>query len=253
MSFPSRRTRHPVLLALLLSTWLAGCTDKPAPVQPLHIDAVYQLLFNESLVGNALFALSINVDGTYRIEAFTTPAGQMATQGGHEVLEISTGELDMSRIRPASFEHSVMQGDAFERVNLTFDWAGKTLRIESGDVQQTLGLLPDTHDRLSYLLAAGRLVDMKKDAISPIRLAALDATEEAVLQVIGDSAITVPYGDYTATGIRRVTIDENDQRELWFSDAAGPLPLRVLRRADGNSIEMQLVSLTPATPQPVSE
>jgi hypothetical protein len=253
MFFRAKRRRHLVLLTLLLSAWLGGCTDKPEPVQPLHIDAVYQLLFNESLVGNALFALSINADGTYRIEAFTTPAGQMATPGGHEVLEVSAGELDMTQIRPASFEHSVMQGDTFERVNLEFDWAGKKLRIENGDVQQTLGLLPDTHDRLSYLLAAGRLVNLQKDAISPIRLAALDATEEAVLQVIGDSAITVPYGDYTATGIRRVTIDDHDQRELWFSNEVGPLPLKVLRRADGNSIEMQLVSLTPAAAQPVSE
>ena len=96
-----RRPRQLVLLTLLLSVWLGGCADKPKPVQPMQLDAVYRLLFNDTLVGNALFALSINADGTYRIEAFTTPAGEMVTQGGHEILEISRLQVpgsDASRL-----------------------------------------------------------------------------------------------------------------------------------------------------------
>ena len=49
-----------------------------------------------------------------------------------------------------------------------------------------------------------------------------------------------------------VAVVEDDQRELWFARAAGPLPVRVLRRSDGNAIEMQLTTLS-TTAQPVPE
>lgn len=253
MARHTRLHRTLILLGLAWGVTTGGCGEQPAPVEPVQLDAVYRLLFNDVLVGNALFALSIDAEGTYRLEAFTTPAGQMAAQGGHEILEVSEGRLDGTQIRPASFEHSVMQEGEFTRVRLLFDWSAKTLRVDDGDIKQTLGLLPQTHDRLSYLLAASRLITMDRDAIHAIRLASLEATEEAVLQVIGQASVSVPLGSYAATGIRRVTMEKSDQRELWFADAVGPLPLRVLRRADGNTIEMQLVSLTKRSTQPLPE
>lgn len=248
----TRRLKARLSLGLLL-LWLSGCTEEPIPIDPLQLDAGYQLLFNGKLVGNALFVLAIDQSGRYRLEAFTTPAGQIAEQSSHEVLEISEGMLDAKHIRPSRFAHSIMQGEAFERVQLVFDWNRQLLRVRSGEHEQTLGLLPQTHDRLSYLLAAGRLAGAEKDSAHQIRLASLEATEEAVLQVIGDDVVTVPYGEFPATGIRRVSVVEADQRELWFAEDVGPLPLRVLRYADGNAIEMQLDSLVMQQPQPVPE
>ena len=99
----------------LLALWLGGCGDRPAPVAPLQLDAGYRLLFNDERVGDALFALAIDDAGRYRLEAFTTPAGQIVEQTGHEVLEISEGTLDTETIRPMRFEHSVMRDEAFER------------------------------------------------------------------------------------------------------------------------------------------
>lgn len=237
----------------LLALWLSGCSDAPAPVEPLQLEAGYRLLFNDELVGNALFALAIDDAGRYRLEAFTTPAGQIAEQTGHEVLEISEGTIDTETIRPSRFEHSVMQGDTVERVELRFDWDRRSLRVRSGEQEQTLGLLPQTQDRLSYLLAAGRLTRAGKEARRVIRLASLEATEEAVLEVIGDEVVTVPYGEFAATGVRRTSGDAADQRELWFAQGVGPLPLRVLRRSDGNKIEMQLESLVAQRRQRVPE
>lgn len=237
----------------MLALWLGGCSDPPAPVEPRQLDAGYRLLFNDELVGRALFALAIDDAGHYRLEAFTTPAGQIAEQTGHEVLEVSEGRLDREAVRPSRFEHSVMRGTEFERVDLRFDWEGRTLRVRRGDHDQTLGLLPQTHDRLSYLLAAGRLTASRKGTTRKIRLASLEVTEEAELRVVGDGVVTVPYGQFTATGVRRVSADEADRRELWFAQGVGPLPLRVLRHSDGNAIEMQLESLISQRPQPVPE
>jgi hypothetical protein len=210
----------------------------------VQIDAAYRLLFNDSLVGNALFVLTIDADRRYRLEAFTTPAGKISGQDGHEVLEVSSGEFAPDGIRPLAFEHSVLQAGSFTQVTLAFDRERRLLRVDNADATQTLALLPNTQDRLSYLLAAGRLAAQPAGTLHEIHLASLEATEQAVLQVIGDAEIEVPYGRFAATGIRRVSLDDEEQRELWFADAAGPLPLRVLRRNDGNAIEMQLESLT---------
>jgi hypothetical protein len=232
---------------------LAACTERPEPVPPEQIEAGYQLLFNDSLVGNALFSLSIDADGGYRIEAFTAPAGKIAGQVGNEVLELSTGTLDSETVRPQRFEHSVMQDDALTRVRLEFDWEARQLRVSNATAVQTLALLPQTLDRLSYLVAAGRLVDAEPGALQELRLATLEATEQVVLQVIGRKSTTVPYGTFEATGIRRAALEGDTEREIWFADGLGPLPIRLMRRSDGNAIEMQLESLSRSAGQPVPD
>ena len=98
------------LMLLPPTIWLAACAPPaPPPTEkietPLEIEASYRLLFNEQLVGIALFELEIAEDGNYRIDAFTTPAGQMEDQSDDEVLETSLGKLEAGAIRPALFQH----------------------------------------------------------------------------------------------------------------------------------------------------
>jgi hypothetical protein len=243
-------------LLLLVAALIVGCTEQQARIEPLQIDAGYQLRFNDSLVGHALFVLAIDATGGYRLEAFTTPAGKItgqAGQSGQEILEVSVGTLDAERIRPRRFEHSVLLDVGLKRVAFEFDWDAKTQHVSNDEVQQTLALLPGTHDRLSYLLAAGRLAQSESGQLHEIRLASLEATEQVVLQVIGRREVTVPLDTFGATGIRRVSVDGSEEREMWYAADTGPLPLRVLRRSDGNTIEMQLESLTRRGGQPVSE
>jgi len=235
---------HLRLVIAVVVLALAGCAERHAPVEPVQLDAGYQLRFNDSLVGHALFVLAIDDTGRYRLEAFTTPAGKITGQGGQEILEVSEGRLDARQITPLRFEHSVLLGDELKRVGFEFDWQARTQRVSNDEVHQTLALLPDTHDRLSYLLAAGRLARSESGQLHEIRLASLEATEQVVLQVIGQAEVTVPLDTFDATGIRRVSVDGSQEREMWFATDAGPLPLRVVRRSDGNSIEMQLESLS---------
>jgi hypothetical protein len=241
------------LLAGAAALAAVGCSEQHARIEPLQIDAGYQLRFNDSLVGHALFVLVIDAAGGYRLEAFTTPAGKITGQDGQEILEVSEGTLDAERIRPQRFEHSVLLDDGLKRVGFEFDWQAKTQHVSNDEVQQTLALLPGTHDRLSYLLAAGRLAQSESGQLHEIRLASLEATEQVVLQVIGRTEVTVPLDTFDATGIRRVSVDGSEEREMWFAADAGPLPLRVLRRSDGNTIDMRLESLTRRDAQPVPE
>ena len=62
--------------------------------KPVQVEAVYGLMFNEALVGNAFFSMQIMADGSYVIEALTIPAGKMQQAEGHEVLESSRGTSD---------------------------------------------------------------------------------------------------------------------------------------------------------------
>jgi len=222
---------------------LLGCTPPPQTLsQPLAVEASYRLLFNEQLVGMALFALQIHADGSYQLEAFTSPAGKMHQAEGHEVLEISHGTIDDAGIRPQRFEHSVMQDEDIEVVELLFDWDGHALQLRGRNGTRRVALLRDTQDRLSYLLAANRLA-ANSDFTQSIKVATLESTEEVRLEVDGKEKITVPLGTYPASRVRRLGPATQEDRVLWFNTALSPLPLRVLHEADGNRVEIQLESL----------
>lgn len=228
------------LVPLLL---IVACAPPPQSLHaPLHVEAGYRLLFNDTLVGNALFILQIGSDGGYRLEAFTTPAGEMADRAGHEVLESSIGSLHQGEVRPSHFEHSVLRGDEVDLIELQFDWEHHRLAL-GGPEPRTLALLPGTHDRLSYLLAARALADAGSGRVQ-LQVASLEASEETVLEVVGREVIEVPLGHYDAVAVRRVTPNATERRMLWFDEAQGPLPLRVLYEYDGNVVEMRLADLS---------
>ena len=225
--------------AVLALITAAACTPLPEMEQPVAIEAGYRLLFNDALVGNALFVLQLQPGGIYHLEAFTTPAGQMQRAAGHEVLETSRGVIDREGIRPQRFEHSVMDGERVEMVKLDFDWDGHALRLTDRDRTHTAGLQPQTHDRLSYLLAARRLA-AAGEGRTRILIASADAVDDTRLEVIGRQSIMIPLGHYEAIAVSRVTADSDETRELWFDTGFSPLPLRVLHGWDENTVEMQL-------------
>lgn len=232
------RIRHAALIAATLA--LAACSaPREGSETPLSVEATYRLLFNDLLVGNALFELHIAKDGNYRIEAFTVPAGQMRQAAGHEVLESSEGMITADEIRPLRFDHSVMEGEHIEVMNLRFDWDRHALHLSAGDTERDIVLPPHTHDRLSYLLAARRLAAAGA-GMQQIQVASIETSEETRLEIIGSAPVEVPFGHYQAVGVQRITPDADETRQLWFDPQFGPLPLRVVHVHDGNTVEMQL-------------
>lgn len=239
--------KHTLALVILLLA-AAGCEQPRDPLSaPLTVEATYRLLYNDSLVGTSLFVLDIDNTGHYRLEAFTTPAGKMQRDEQHEVLETSTGAIDADAIRPASFEESVLRDGELAVARLSFDWPQHTLLVQGASGERKVGLLPDTHDRLSYLIAASRLAAAGSGS-RLLQVASADASEENRLDVGGHDAITLPLGHYEAVRIERTTPDPRQTRSLWYAPGMSPLPLRALQVSDGNSVEMQLedVSLRPS-------
>lgn len=223
---------------------LAACSPAPqTPVGPISVEAAYRLLFNDALVGSALFVLEIDPEGNYRIDAFTTPAGQMAQSGGHEILESSQGVIDSKGVRPRRFDHSVMADEDVDATSLVFDWDKHVLRVTGQQSEHGAALLPGTQDRLSYLLTAWRLAVLGKGA-TQVKIASTKSTEDTQLQVTGEEAIDVPLGHYDSIAIRRVTPEPNVIRALWFDTGLSPLPLRVVHGWAGNTVDMQLESVS---------
>lgn len=232
------------LAAAGLLAGLVACAPTPQTLnRPQAVTATYRLLFNEQLVGTALFELQVDADGHYRFAAFTTPAGQMQQATGHEVLEISEGRIEDAGIRPQRFDHSVLQGEQIEVFRLLFDWPAGRLQLQGRDRSTRVALLPDTHDRLSYLLAARRLVASGGDAMR-IRVAALESTDDSRLQREGEDTVETPFGSFRAQRVRRITPVSGENRALWFDTGLAPLPLRAVHEADGNRVEMRLESLS---------
>ncbi len=229
---------------LAIAVPLAACSPTQGPpIEAVSVEATYRLTFNDNLVGNSLFVLDIGTDGTYRIEAFTTPAGAMEQGDGHEVLETSQGLIGDDGIRPLRFEKSTLAGAELRVDGLRFDW-DRRLQHRSGEAGAHTGaLLPGTHDRLSYLLTAWRLA-LAGTGDAPVRIAAPGETDETRLQVTGEEALEVPHGRYRTVAIRRQTPEPNVVRALWFDPAVSPLPLRVVHGWAGNTVDMQLESLS---------
>jgi hypothetical protein len=104
-------------------------------------------------------------------------------------------------------------------------------------------LAPGVQDRLSYLLAAWRLVTGDQSA-RQIQIASIEAIEQARLEVIGKETIEVPLGRYDTVAVRRSTPQPNQIRAIWFKTDLSPLPLRVVHGRAGSTVDMQLESLS---------
>lgn len=222
---------------------LAGCDQAPPPPIELgeHTEATYRLLFNDELVGHALFVLDVDRHGNYRLETLTTPAGDRAGQAAHEILETSLGIADRA-IRPLRFEHSLLRDGDIDLLSLTFDWDQRRAHLQHRDRRQTFGLQPDTHDRLSYLMAAQRLAETGTGSL-PLQIISTEASEQTLLIATGREDIEVPLGRYDAVVIDRRSAQQAQRRTLWFDTSLSPLPLRVRRASADEVVDMQLEHL----------
>jgi hypothetical protein len=229
----------PAALAGLLAS-LLGCThDTERALEPLSVEASYQLHFDGQLVGHALFILRTNAAGDYRIEAFTVPAGKMQRAADHEVLEVSEGSIDLQQVRPSYFEHSVLNSTGVGAIRMHFDWTGAQLRLTAAGHERSITLLPNTQDRLSYLLAARQMV--LGDAESRILpIATPEVTDENRLRRLGEAEVELPGGRYNAIEIERITPAAGERRSLWYREAVCPLPLRIEHQTDRHIVDMVL-------------
>ncbi len=240
------------LLATVAGVLIAACSDEQQqrPPAPLSSEVTYRLTFNGMWVGNALFIVTADAAGHYRMQALTVPAGKMSNIAeNEEILEISEGEFIQGDIRPRRFHYSVMRDAAVKAVDLEFDWDQGGMHIKSGDAFRRVGLAAGTQDQLSYLLAARRLALAGEGSVQ-LKIASPEVTADNLLEVVRRETVETPLGSAPAIVIRRSGPDPAVTRELWFDTSAAALPLRVSQRWEGNSIDMLLETLNPTPSDP---
>jgi hypothetical protein len=230
--------RGKVLLALFLACWPLLAAAETG-LQPYS--ASYRLLFDGEVVGDSFFRLKLMPGQGYRFEAYTLPIEKGDPTQGHEILESSTGRLqEDGGVRPNDYYFSVFDDGEASLLEFRFDWAAQALRLRSSDQNARLELLPDTQDRLSYLLALGRwLATQETETRFPIAQPGVTAVADFVR--IDSSTIEVEAGRFETVHLLRVDAGESIRRELWL-ELAPPHRLIALERHEPNGIaRMELI------------
>lgn len=221
---------------------VVGCSPIPEPAIPPLVDAEsrYELRFNDTHVADVFFAVEFSAaDGRYRIDSLTESAPSLQDEESQEIVESSAGRLLGDRVRPERFDHSTRLGEQLQILNLAFDWDAGQLRLTNAERTETIGLLPDTQDRLSYLLVARQLAAAGAGDRS-LRIATPGGAEQASLETIAARRLELPAGDFTAIGVRRSNTESATTRELWFAPEVTPLPLMLTHTQGDSRVDMLL-------------
>lgn len=225
-------------LCLGLAIWIGSgiaLADEP----PGGYAAVYRLTFNDELVGEAHFNLSIDGE-RYELEAYTLPAGKMDTQR-QEILEISRGWLSTEGVRPETYDYSIQTDGKLDLINLGFNWDSALLQIHSGKENREITLKPGSQDHLSYLLQIRNMLQRGQVQIA-LYLVNPEATEAMVLEHRGQEQIEVGDTSYTTERVERFSPDNTIQRRLWLAPELDYLPVRIEQSWDQGVVSMRLVS-----------
>ena len=234
MTYPGRLYLWMGLLVLAL---LAS-----APVHALQpFQAEYRLLFNDELVGRALFRLKLDDQGNYSFEAYTVPDGkQAADHNGHEVLEVSEGRLENAVPVPANYFYSVHDPAGTRLLEEVFDWQAKALRRRSDEASVSAALAPGTQDRLSYLLRLAQAV-AQDDSEFEFALAEPEATAQLKFRRHGHERLKLPAGETEATGVACFTGEDTPDRVIWIAPAWDHIPVLIERALPEGRVRMELV------------
>jgi hypothetical protein len=147
-------------------------------------------------------------------------------------VQVSRGRITDRGLEPDSFEHTLTREGREPRVDVVhFEWAAKQARFPNSKDPETAPLPPGTQDPLSLMLqfafvpvAEGR---------TEVAVATGRRIEHHLYELVGESFVESPAGDFRTQHLRRVQQKEGDAgAELWLSVHRPYLPVR-LRFTDG--------------------
>lgn len=239
------------MVLVIAAAYAITACDRATPPEPelpplANAEGVYQLRFNDKTVGEVFFALAVDNDGGYRIDAFTRPAEDVLAAAGQEIVEYSAGTLSNDEVSSERFGHTARTEDGVEGLSFVFDWQAGTMLLDNGERKESVALPALTQDRLSYLLVARRLALLGRT--QSLQIVGPQGAEEATLRPLGNRDIEVPAGSFSAAGVARLGAEETLQRELWFARSDLALPLIVTQHHGDNRVGMRLIHYGTNTP-----
>jgi hypothetical protein len=221
----------------LLFCLAAGSLSLGAHAANLHpMSATYNVLRDGKAVGDAIYTLQSNSDGTWTLRSETHGTAGMARLAGLDVREESTFRWQDGRIDGVSYDYR--QDAAFKHKSRRIDFDGRAAHVSEGKDHFDYPVQPGTMDRSSVALALGQtLADGKREATLPV--AVRDRVEQQHFVVAGEETITVPAGSFKAARFERT--DQPGKARSWYATNVTTLPVRVeQKQGDGSMIVLEL-------------
>jgi len=215
-------------IPIAISVWFcAGAQAAP----PARAEIDYDVLRNGSAMAEVVDRFEH--DGkTYRLVEEWHGKGLLAFLGG--ITRTSSGTLGSGAMRPLKFS-DVRTGR--DPVRATFDWAHRSLKLESNGETRTQPIPAHAQDKLSMLYAFAFDVPGAR----PVAVNATDGkgVSHYVFDAAGRQRIETPAGQFEALRlVKRKEGPDDHGTEIWLALDHGYLPIRILiTDKDGTRID----------------
>jgi len=154
---------------------------------------------------------------------------------------VSRGSLTATALRPREFFDERSGRDT---ARAWFDWKTKQLTMQYKGERKTEPLLPDTQDRLSFLLALSFLPGKGQ----PISYHVVDGKgmSHHFYEILGRERLKTPAGEFDTVRVARLSQGEQKETaELWLAAELGYIPVRLLVvEKDGTSYDQMAVRVS---------
>jgi hypothetical protein len=223
----------------LLAILLAGVVAPAAMAASLKpMSATYSVARDGKAVGDALYTLVANHDGSWTLRSVTKGSAGMARLFGLDVREESTFRwLDG---KPEGLHYDYKQDAAIKHKQreIDFDWRAQQAHVRDNGKSFVYEIPAGTIDRSTVAVALGlALAAGAHGATLPV--AAKDHVEQQRYESRGEEKIDVPAGSFNAIRIERT--DASGKARSWYAPSVSTLPLRVEQtQGDGSMIVMEL-------------
>jgi hypothetical protein len=228
------RTRR-ALLAILL----AGAVVSLAMAASLRpMSATYSVVRDGKAVGDALYTLVANQDGSWTLRSVTKGSAGMARLVGLDVREESTFRWLDGRPQGLHYDYKQDAAVKHKQREIDFDWHAQQAHVRDNGKNFVYEIQSGTIDRSTVAIALGlALAAGAHDTTLPV--AAKDHVEQQRYQSHGEEKIDVPAGSFQAIRVDRT--DAAGKARSWYAPSVSTLPLRIEQiQGDGSTIVMEL-------------
>lgn len=223
---------HKLFFCLIAATLSLGASA--ASLHPMS--ATYSVVRDGKAVGDAVYTLQSNPDGSWTLRSETHGTAGIARLAGLDVREESTFRWQDGRIDGVSYDYR--QDATFKHKSRRIDFDGASAHVREGKDHYDYPVPPGTMDRSSVALALGQtLAAGRREVTLPV--AVRDRVEQQRFVVAGEETISVPAGSFKAARFERT--DQPGKARSWYAANVSTLPLRVEQtQGDGSVIVLEL-------------
>jgi hypothetical protein len=228
---------------LFLAALAASPADAP-PMAPTRLE--YEVLRNGDAIGTSTLVLAQADDGGWSLETRTEGTSGLAAIAGATVDERSAFAWRDGRPELRSYRYAQALAWKDKRRELDLLPADGGIAYDDGKRVGRLPFEPGVMDRHVVVLALARDVAAHAATLE-YRVADKDRLETHRYRIAGAERVRCRAGSFATTRVERVREKPGRTTTSWLAAETQWLPVRIVQReADGETIEMRLLTPPPA-------